>query len=152
MFECLLALLITIGVLFGQFQEKLFAKTMEIEGVPLPAGFTCSESCAVDFWMSFFKFSVFVITLPLHFVPVAGTIFFCYLNGLLLTWGLWAPYFHAFRIGWQTQWSSYVSPHKSDYYSFGFMAMLLNLIPVFNFLFIFTNHIGVCACKSARWR
>lgn len=41
------------------------------------------------------------------------------------------------------QWNDYVSPQRSLYFSFGFMAMLLALIPVVNFLFIFTNAVGV---------
>lgn len=72
--EILVALLITIAVLFGTYQDKLLFKTLEIEGVVVQEGFTCSESCASDFWMGFFKFSVFLITLPLHAVPVLGTL------------------------------------------------------------------------------
>lgn len=136
---------------------------MEIEGVPMKEG-GCSENCASDFWMGFFRFALLLITLPLHFIPIlgsiaphptplvlslhilvqstVGTLAFCYLNGLLATWSLKMPYFHAFNISWQQQWNEFVSPNKSDYYSFGFSAMLLNCIPVVNFLFVFTNNIG----------
>lgn len=108
----------------------------------------------MDFWMNMFMLIIFIITLPLHLIPILGTIAFCYINGLFLAWGNQQPYFHAFGVPWQQQWNSWVSPHKSDYFAFGFSAQLLNLIPVVNFLFIFTNFVGaaiwVLMCERER--
>jgi hypothetical protein len=81
MVECLLLVIVTATVVFGAFGSKLFAKTMELEGVPLNDDVPCREECWGDFWMGFFRFSLFILLLPLHLIPCLGTVLFCYLNG-----------------------------------------------------------------------
>jgi hypothetical protein len=79
--ECLLLVIVTATIVFGAFGSKLFAKTMELEGVPLNDDVPCREECWGDFWMGFFRFALFICLLPLHLIPCVGTILFCYLNG-----------------------------------------------------------------------
>ena len=38
--------------------------------------------------MFWFRIIVFVVLLPLNFIPIAGTLAFAYLNGLLYAWSL----------------------------------------------------------------
>jgi hypothetical protein len=78
--ECLLLVFVTATIVFEHFGEKLFEKTLDIEGVPY-VDVPCAEECGGDCWMLFFRFSLFVILLPLHFIPCLGTVLFCYLNG-----------------------------------------------------------------------
>lgn len=80
--ECLLLVFVTATIVFEHWGEKLFEKTLDIEGVPHVENDKC---CDGDCWMDFFRFSLFVMLLPLHFIPCLGTVLFCYLNGCMPT-------------------------------------------------------------------
>jgi hypothetical protein len=159
--ECLLLVVVTASVVFGMFGSKLFKKTMELEGVPLNDDVPCREECWGDFWMGFFRFSLFVCLLPLHLIPCVGTVLFCYLNGctpaslelfslfsggfpsqscfaVLAGWDFHQSFFVSLRWSWQTQYN-YVTSKKADYTYFGFGAMFLSMIPIGNFIFPFVR-------------
>lgn len=93
------------------------------------------------------------MSLPLNAIPVLGTVAWIYLNGFVYAWELHQMYFDLIGADLKVSFShehqdqrSYVSKHKARYASFGSIAFLLELIPGFNFIFLFTNAVG-----SALW-
>lgn len=92
------------------------------------------------------RLAVLIVSLPLNFVPVAGTVVYFMINGTLYAWKLHQPYFEL--IGAESvgeQWKI-VRAQCRDYLTFGCMAMVLNLIPVISPFFILSN-----AAAAAMW-
>ena len=82
--EIALATIIVMQALLGVIMESVFVKTMEQLGAWNGDNSTCNlaDECR---WVGV-QLVLAVVTLPLNFVPVAGTILFCALNGALLAW------------------------------------------------------------------
>jgi uncharacterized protein involved in cysteine biosynthesis len=144
--EILLSLLITYAVCLPEFMDRVHLKTLEIEGIVIANKPGCCSQCASDSWRNLFLIMLFILTLPLHFIPIAGTVAACFINGALQAWFAQEPYFNAFGITWQQQWNEWVAPNKHEYLMFGFSAHLLQLIPLVNFVTMFTNYVA-----SAIW-
>ncbi|KAK9722199.1 hypothetical protein K7432_002831 [Basidiobolus ranarum] len=89
-----------------------------------------------------------ILTLPLNVVPGLGTGLYCYLNGLFLTWGYMLHY-HVEILGLNlSQSRELVMKNRMDYTTFGAVALALQLVPLGNFIFMFTNVVG-CALWAA---
>ncbi|ORX95618.1 hypothetical protein K493DRAFT_314890 [Basidiobolus meristosporus CBS 931.73] len=89
-----------------------------------------------------------ILTMPLNVVPGLGTAMYCYLNGLFLTWGYMLHY-HVEILGLNlSQSREHVMKNRSDYTSFGMVALALELVPLGNLVFMFTNVVG-CALWAA---
>lgn len=83
-----------------------------------------------------------IVTLPFNAIPIAGTFLFCLLNGIFLGWERQLRYHleikkWKFKESWENLKSDW---HK--YAEFGTIAMFLQLIPIVNFVFLFTNVLG----------
>lgn len=83
-----------------------------------------------------------LITLPLHIIPVIGTIIYCIVNGWVMTWGHKIHYHIEIKEWTVKQSLSFAWKNRRDYISFGFVAVALELIPIANFLFFWTNVVG----------
>eukprot|EP01114_Cavostelium_apophysatum_P011654 TRINITY_DN26015_c0_g1_i1.p1 TRINITY_DN26015_c0_g1~~TRINITY_DN26015_c0_g1_i1.p1 ORF type:complete len:260 (-),score=16.28 TRINITY_DN26015_c0_g1_i1:235-1014(-) len=138
--ETSVALLLFAGVVFDYFQEKMVEKTFKIEGVHLDEG-PCCRSCLSGTFHYVFNIIMFVVTLPLNGIPVVGTIVFCYVNGWHTGWDLHEHYFEAKGMDFRQQYR-YMRLNSKAYIRFGAMCAFLEIIPVVNFIFIFTNAIG----------
>jgi uncharacterized protein involved in cysteine biosynthesis len=80
--------------------------------------------------------------MPLHAIPVVGTILYCYINGWVMAWGHQIHY-HVEIKEWSIKQSlSFAWKNRGDYAMFGFVAVALELIPIANFIFFWTNVVG----------
>ncbi|KAG8777921.1 hypothetical protein FRC12_000125 [Ceratobasidium sp. 428] len=83
----------------------------------------------------------YILSIPLNFIPVVGTVFFLGYNGAKSGPGYHARYFQL------KQWSEeqrkqHISQHRGAYTSFGFAALALNLIPFATLGFSCTSAVG----------
>ncbi|KAF9118432.1 hypothetical protein BGX30_004581 [Mortierella sp. GBA39] len=83
-----------------------------------------------------------IVLLPLHVVPVVGTIVYCYLNGWVLSFSKRIHYdVELCKLG-VNQSRKYAWKHRAEYCEFGAVAVLLEMTPVLNILFFWTNVVG----------
>ncbi|KAK3847373.1 MAG: hypothetical protein J3R72DRAFT_431246 [Linnemannia gamsii] len=87
------------------------------------------------------RMGLWLVTLPLNFVPVAGPIAFCYLNGKVRSRYVHRQYFDMKEMT-QKERDDWIQTRKSQYTTFGVIAQGLELIPFIGILFGFTNTIG----------
>ncbi|KAG0369936.1 hypothetical protein BGX24_002231 [Mortierella sp. AD032] len=87
-----------------------------------------------------FQIVSLVVLLPLHAVPVVGTIVYCYLNGWVLSFSKRIHYdVEICKLG-VNQSRKYAWKHRAEFCEFG--AVLLEMTPVLNLLFFWTNVVG----------
>ncbi|KAF9928956.1 hypothetical protein FBU30_002012 [Linnemannia zychae] len=87
------------------------------------------------------RMGLWLFTLPLNFVPVAGPIAFCYLNGKVRSRYVHRQYFDMKEMT-QKERDDWIQMRKGQYTTFGVIAQGLELIPFLGILFGFTNTIG----------
>ncbi|KAG0361332.1 hypothetical protein BC939DRAFT_246050 [Gamsiella multidivaricata] len=87
------------------------------------------------------RMGLWLLTLPLNFIPVAGPIVFCYINGRARSHYVHRRYFDMKGMTAQER-EEWIKSRKSDYTTFGVIAQGLELIPLIGILFGFTNTIG----------
>src|SRR5438874_1812635 len=80
--------------------------------------------------------------MPLHAIPVIGTILYCYINGWVMTWGHQIHYHIEIKEWTISQSLRFAWKNRFDYSTFGFFAVALELIPIANLLFFWTNVVG----------
>ncbi|ODN75482.1 hypothetical protein L202_06615 [Cryptococcus amylolentus CBS 6039] len=83
----------------------------------------------------------YLITLPLNFIPVVGTVFFLGYNGYKAGPGYHARYFQLKNYS-KEQRQAFVHKRRGAYLTFGTMAALLNLVPFVSILMTFTTVVG----------
>ncbi|ETW02325.1 hypothetical protein H310_05868 [Aphanomyces invadans] len=88
------------------------------------------------------KLAVLIASIPLHCVPVVGTIAFVWLNGGHLAG--WDPHQCYFDLkGYSvTQRKAIFTKHRDTYTSLATQSMWLQAIPFVGFVFTFTNTVG----------
>ncbi|KAG0209637.1 hypothetical protein BGX28_010153 [Mortierella sp. GBA30] len=89
-----------------------------------------------------FQLISLIVLLPLHAVPIAGTIFYCYLNGWVMTFSKRIHYDVELRKMSVNQSRKYAWKHRSEFCEFGAVAVFLEMTPVLNLLFFWTNVVG----------
>ncbi|KAF9110748.1 hypothetical protein BGX27_005923 [Mortierella sp. AM989] len=87
------------------------------------------------------RMGLWLVTLPLNFIPVAGPIAFCYINGKARSQYVHRRYFDMKEMSVQER-EEWIKARKSQYTTFGVIAQGLELIPFIGILFGFTNTIG----------
>ncbi|KAF9429617.1 hypothetical protein BGZ76_001174 [Entomortierella beljakovae] len=87
------------------------------------------------------RMGLWLVTLPLNFIPVAGPIAFCYINGKARSHYVHRRYFDMKEMSPQER-EEWIKARKSQYTTFGVIAQGLELIPFVGILFGFTNTIG----------
>ncbi|CAG8657237.1 5026_t:CDS:2 [Acaulospora morrowiae] len=83
-----------------------------------------------------------IVTMPLHALPVVGTFIYCYLNAWVMTWGHQLHYHLEIKELNVNQSRKLAWKNRDDYILFGMVAVALELIPIANFLFFWTNVVG----------
>jgi len=83
----------------------------------------------------------YIMYLPLNFIPVVGTVLFVLLQGRRRGPASQARYFQLKKWS-KSQQQEWVSQHSGAYTSFGTIATLLEMVPIVNILFTFTNTVG----------
>ncbi|KAG0263373.1 hypothetical protein BG011_008895 [Mortierella polycephala] len=87
------------------------------------------------------RMGLWLVTLPLNFVPILGPIAFCYINGKARSPHVHRRYFDMKEMTPQER-NDWIQARKSQYTTFGVIAQGLELIPFIGILFGFTNTIG----------
>ncbi|KAF9183405.1 hypothetical protein BGZ50_004251 [Haplosporangium sp. Z 11] len=87
------------------------------------------------------RMGLWLVTLPLNFVPILGPIAFCYINGRARSHHVHRRYFDMKEMTPQER-NDWIQARKSQYTTFGVIAQGLELIPFIGILFGFTNTIG----------
>jgi len=83
----------------------------------------------------------YLLTLPLNFIPVVGTVVFFLLNGAKTGPGLHERYFQLKKFS-QQQRKEQIKKRRGAYTGMGTAALLLQVVPVLNVLFAFSNAAG----------
>ncbi|KAI9265927.1 hypothetical protein BY458DRAFT_437902 [Sporodiniella umbellata] len=95
-----------------------------------------------DSWSSFLlRPTIFVLTLPLNVVPIVGPAAFIGIQALFRTGEAHKRYYSLYH------WSKVQIHRRVDtkfwqYYRFGLMATILEMIPFAGYIFMYTNQIG----------
>ncbi|CAG8685153.1 2219_t:CDS:2, partial [Cetraspora pellucida] len=83
-----------------------------------------------------------LITLPLNALPIIGTLLYCYINGWIMTWGHQLHYHLEIKEFNVKQSIRFALNNSDDYVMFGMVAVALELVPLANFVFFWTNVVG----------
>ncbi|UOH81068.1 hypothetical protein LQV05_003730 [Cryptococcus neoformans] len=83
----------------------------------------------------------YLLTLPLNFIPLIGTVFFLGYNGYKAGPGFHARYFQLKNFDKDRR-QAFIKKRRGAYLMFGTMAMALNLIPIASIVFSFTTATG----------
>jgi len=153
LFEAMLLALLLLKVVHSKCQKKIFVTTMELEGAWKPG--MIEPSLAKDINCCRLGFFVKIITFPLNLIPVVGTFIFAFVNAPFEAWDLMDMYFDAIQMDDEAQVvevtggeRAYCSMYaSSEYVKFGFIAMLLESIPVVGPAFFSLSN----ACGAALW-
>ncbi|KAI9241864.1 MAG: hypothetical protein BYD32DRAFT_404825 [Podila humilis] len=94
----------------------------------------------------FFQIIVLILTLPLNLIPIAGQILYAMINGWILTFGLRFHYDAEIRNISVLQSRKEAWERRGEFTNFGSVAVGLEMIPLANLLFVWTNIVG-----SALW-
>ncbi|KAI0079397.1 hypothetical protein K474DRAFT_1617730 [Panus rudis PR-1116 ss-1] len=83
----------------------------------------------------------YLLTLPLNFIPLIGTVAFVFLNGHRGGPGWHTRYFQL--KGWDTpQRKKFIEQRRAEYTAFGMATLLFTFIPLVGLVFSFTNTVG----------
>ncbi|CAE7187191.1 unnamed protein product [Rhizoctonia solani] len=83
----------------------------------------------------------YILSIPLNFIPVVGTVFFLGYNGAKSGPGYHARYFQLKKFT-DDERKHWVSARRGAYTSFGFAALALNLVPFATLVFSCTSAVG----------
>ncbi|EQC31828.1 hypothetical protein SDRG_10616 [Saprolegnia diclina VS20] len=129
------------------FMDAIFEKTLKLRGFTdlvenseahSGCGRACRACCKVSCLSQIF---ILIVTFPLNFIPIIGTIAYVYLNGRFKAWEEHLLYFEMRGMKYEDQ-KDIIDARKVEYASFGMQCMYLELIPFFGFIFLFTNTVG----------
>ncbi|KAF8336535.1 uncharacterized protein EI90DRAFT_3144716 [Cantharellus anzutake] len=84
-----------------------------------------------------------VILLPLNLYPIVGLLITSGIKAVATARYLHGPYFESKKMS-PHEVAVFMAERKSDYYSFGFAAALLESIPLVGIFFSISNRIGAC--------
>jgi len=134
------------------WQDALFDEVLKLKGLGyvLEKRKTTSEGCcrgfcsgiSVMYTIVVVQIIALIITMPLHAIPLFGTLIYCYINGWVMAWGHQIHY-HVEIKEWSVKQSlKFAWKNRGDYSMFGFVAVALELIPIANLIFLWTNVVG----------
>ncbi|ETI46389.1 hypothetical protein F441_09182 [Phytophthora nicotianae CJ01A1] len=125
------------------FQDKIFVFVLRDRGFGSLLEGHERRSTAVKVCTSYFlsRSVLGVISLPLHLVPILGSLVYAWLHGSVLAWEQHLFYFEIKGFGLLQQ-QHWVRCYKVQYSSFGMQALLLHTIPCAGPFFMFTNACG----------
>ncbi|KAG0312162.1 hypothetical protein BGZ97_011426 [Linnemannia gamsii] len=87
------------------------------------------------------RIALWLVTLPLNFVPVIGSVVFCYINAKAIVPDIHRRYFDMKRMT-DDERKDWIKKRQADYTGFAFVSQALELVPFLGVLFGFTNTIG----------
>ncbi|KAF7728613.1 hypothetical protein EC973_005840 [Apophysomyces ossiformis] len=146
--------LLCFAILVPYYQDELFDAALEARGlteifdhrVHVPYLLLCCRSVKSSilsvFLLTIARLFVLVLTAPLNYIPIVGTILACYINAFPASWSQHIHYDLEF-CGLTVSESYHLAcRNKLAYLNFGAVAVALELVPGFNLLFMWTNIVG----------
>ncbi|CAO3636010.1 unnamed protein product [Cunninghamella echinulata] len=145
---------IFFAILVPIFQDALFDATLKARGlsrmfetrVPVSGLTICCRGIGMGLLFVWFlvlaQILVLIITMPLHLIPFIGTFIACYINGWPFAWGALIHYDIEFRGFSISESRRYAWANRNKYIQFGMVAVALELVPLFNLIFMWTNIVG----------
>ena len=141
--ELLLVVMIFSAVVLLPITDKLFDEVLILRGhrelVEADNNSACCGCCSI---VSFMHLALSIITLPLNLIPVVGTVLWLFINGRNYTWDSHSHYHKELKGRNFRAQRKFVRSHWYGYHMFGMQAMALELIPLANVMFVFTNTVG----------
>ncbi|KAF8947990.1 hypothetical protein BGZ47_006987 [Haplosporangium gracile] len=133
------------------YQDGLFDRVLKLRGLRhvLEASrgndvAKCMRGVNGGLFILLCQIIVLILTLPLNLIPILGQILYATINGWILTFGIRFHYDAEIRNMPVSQSRREAWGRKSEYTSFGAVAVALEMIPIANLLFMWTNIVG-CA-------
>ncbi|KAG0212491.1 hypothetical protein BGX28_006258 [Mortierella sp. GBA30] len=104
----------------------------------------CMRGVNGGLFILFAQIIVLLLTFPLNLIPILGQILYATINGWILTFGIRFHYDAEIRNIPVAQSRREAWQRRSEYAGFGSVAVALEMIPLANLLFMWTNIVG-CA-------
>ncbi|KAG1471885.1 hypothetical protein G6F56_001860 [Rhizopus delemar] len=150
--------LIFFAILMPIFQDALFDATLRAKGldrifdtrIHVSGLVLCCRGISSGLAMVWLL--VLAQVTPLHLIPVVGTCIACYINGWVACWGHHIHYDLEFRGLNVNQSRRYAWENHAAYCQFGAVAVALELIPLFNLLFMWTNVVGAALYVGDKYK
>ncbi|KAE8994176.1 hypothetical protein PR003_g20822 [Phytophthora rubi] len=145
--EIFLVTLLYAFLVLEYFKDKIFAYVLREKGYAALVDRDTQESAVVRVCTSFFRLDaifhviLLIVSLPLHLIPVIGSIVYAWLHSTFMAWESHLYYFDLKGLGFKQQ-QRWIRQRKFQYSSFGFQMLLLQMIPLVGPLFIFSNTCG----------
>ncbi|KAG0255578.1 hypothetical protein BG011_005056 [Mortierella polycephala] len=154
---CIIFVLLEVGVLSILFyliilpiyQDGLFDRVLKLRGfrhvLKKNEGndlIKCMRGVSGGLWILLFQILVLIITLPVNLIPILGQMIFATVNGWVLTFSLRFHYDAEIRDISVLQSRREAWQRRSEYTGFGAIAVGLEMIPLANILFVWTNIVG----------
>ncbi|KAI9982122.1 hypothetical protein PInf_008013 [Phytophthora infestans] len=145
--EIFLVTLLYAFIVLEYFKDKIFAFVLREKGYAALVDRESQESAVVRVCSAFFRLDaifhviLLIVSLPLHLIPVIGSIVYAWLHSTFMAWESHLYYFDLKGLGFKQQ-QRWIGQRKFQYTSFGFQMLLLQMIPLVGPLFIFSNTCG----------
>ncbi|KAI8987371.1 hypothetical protein BDF20DRAFT_910002 [Mycotypha africana] len=158
--------LVFFALLVPMFQDAVFDATLEACGLhcifeeeerrEIPKLVLCWRSVRstvlVTWYLIAVKILLLVFTLPLQLVPFLGTFVACYISGFPTAWSQRLHYDIELR-GYRVSESyRHAKTNKWRYANFGSIAFALELVPIMNIVFVWTNIVGAALWVADDYR
>ncbi|KAF8945958.1 hypothetical protein BGZ47_001676 [Haplosporangium gracile] len=156
---CIIFVLLEVAVLSLLFyliilpiyEDSLFDRTLKLRGLRhvLKANegndmAKCMRGVGGGLWILLFQILVLILTFPLNLIPILGQVIFVAINGWVLTFGYRFHYDAEIRNITILQSRREAWARRSEFSQFGSVAFGLQMVPLANLLFAWTNIVG-CA-------
>ncbi|CAO3615635.1 unnamed protein product [Cunninghamella blakesleeana] len=146
--------ILCFAILLPFFQDAVFDATLKarrLERMLDDADVSKLVTCCRGITSSLFATSlvvlarviILILTLPLNIIPVIGTVLACYINAFPATWSLVLHYDIELRGMTVTESRKHAWHNKLHFINFGVVSVALEMIPIINLLFMWTNIVGV---------
>ncbi|KAF9548920.1 hypothetical protein EC957_005272 [Mortierella hygrophila] len=133
------------------YEDSLFDRTLKLRGLRHVLKENegndmakCMRGVGGGLWILLFQILVLVLTFPINLIPILGQFIFVAINGWVLTFGYRFHYDAEIRNITVLQSRREAWARRSEYSQFGSTAFGLQMIPLANLLFAWTNIVG-CA-------
>jgi uncharacterized protein involved in cysteine biosynthesis len=150
--EISIATILCCLILMPLVMDELFDEVLKVRGLkeyvvdrPKPPGATWRITIGSILY-ALVQLFFMIVTIPLNLIPVFGTVLYCYINGFIFAWGYMIHDHIDFRgMDFKQSWD-YTMDQKAKYLAFGAVSYGLSMIPLANWLFMFT-----CAVGAGLW-
>ncbi|KAG0310562.1 hypothetical protein BGZ97_012486 [Linnemannia gamsii] len=156
---CIIFVLLEVAVLSLLFylivlpiyEDSLFDRTLKLRGLRHVLKqnegndmVKCMRGVGGGLWILLFQIAVLILSFPVNLIPILGQVIFIAINGWVLTFGYRFHYDAEIRNITILQSRREAWARKSEYSQFGSAAFGLQMVPLANLLFAWTNVVG-CA-------